>query len=274
MDALTTYGFAKVNLCLDITGVDDKGWHFLDTIIAEIPIYDKVVLFPRADKEITIRYENGISFKDDVAVKMAKKIVSKYDTSGVDIIITKNIPLSAGIGGSSADAAGVARGMSVLFQLGDIDNEVLRSVGSDVPALFRGGINRVSGLGEIVKPVELPSNLYVSLILCDKEHISTKEVYKLYDTVGGKGGRVSTFLKNLKPFNALEKAAKTISSVVDESRKMLTSAGYKNVTMTGSGSGVIGYTTSREEDEVFVQKLKDALPGSKRSLLSFKIMKS
>lgn len=251
--------YAKVNLCLDITGIADNGWHYLDTIVAPIPLHDIVTVTKREDDLIRVTYDNGNAFPNDVAVKMAKTIKNTFGTHGVDINIKKKIPIASGIGGSSADAVAVAKGMKKVFSLGNIDNSILKSVGSDVPAMYKGGINRVRGFGEIVESVSLPNSLYVSLLIDDTTPLKTEEIYKLYDKTGGEHGVVDDFLVNLKPFNSLEKAAISINPKIIKLKDLLYSAGYEFVVMTGSGSGVIGFTTDKDEYSVITKKVTKSL---------------
>lgn len=265
--------YAKVNLCLDITGIADNGWHYLDTIIAPIPIFDLVKITKREDKKISVTYDSGAMFLNDVAYKMAKIIQDTYDTPGVDIFINKVIPVASGIGGSSADAAAVAIGMRKLFSLCDIDSTILMKAGSDVPAMYKGGITRVRGLGEKVETVSLPKSLYVSLLIDETVQLRTEDIYKMYDIVGGAHGLVDDYLKNLKPFNSLEKTAISINSNVKRLNNLLSMAGFEYVVMTGSGSGVIGYALDEKKYLDVVKNLEGLLVGKKTSHYKFKIDK-
>ena len=67
-NAVIIKAYAKVNLCLDITGIADNGWHYLDTIIAPIPIFDLVKITKREDKKISVTYDSGAMFLNDVGL--------------------------------------------------------------------------------------------------------------------------------------------------------------------------------------------------------------
>ncbi|MGI6137311.1 MAG: hypothetical protein GX959_03915 [Clostridiales bacterium] len=272
-NAVIIKAYAKVNLCLDITGIADNGWHYLDTIIAPIPIFDLVKITKREDKKISVTYDSGAMFLNDVAYKMAKIIQDTYDTSGVDIFINKVIPVASGIGGSSADAAAVAIGMRKLFSLCDIDSTILMKAGSDIPAMYKGGITRVRGFGEKVGTVSLPKSLYVSLLIDETVQLKTEDIYKMYDSIGGAHGLVDDYLKNLKPFNSLEKTAISINSNVKRLNNLLSMAGFEYVVMTGSGSGVIGYALDEKKHLDVVKNLEGLLVGKKTSHYKFKIDK-
>lgn len=233
---------AKVNLCLNIEGADDIGFHNLDSIVAQVPIYDRIILTERNDSEKRLSYVNGEYFKDDVAMRMVRLIDEAYGLPGVDIVIEKHIPVGAGLGGSSADAAGIARGLKGLFNLAEIPNSLLLSVGSDIPSMYYGGNTRMQGRGEKITPIVLPSDLYVSLLVDRNTLLHTGRVFKKYDEIGGESGSVDSFLKFLIPFNSLEKAAMEICPQLSELRILLEKCGYGRVVMTGSGSGFLGFT--------------------------------
>ncbi|MFA7663992.1 MAG: hypothetical protein WCY33_04250 [Clostridia bacterium] len=233
---------AKINLCLNVEGKDDIGFHNLDSIVANVPIYDRIIFTERNDSEKRLSYVNGESFMDDVSMRMVRLIDEAYGLPGVDIVIEKHIPVGAGLGGSSADAAGIARGLKALFNLGEIPNSLLISVGSDIPCMYYGGNTRMQGRGEKITPITLPSDLYVSLLVDRSILLHTGRVFKRYDEVGGEAGNVDSFLKFLIPFNSLEKAAIDICPQVSNLKELLERSGYGRVVMTGSGSAFLGFT--------------------------------
>lgn len=233
---------AKVNLCLSVDGLDGKGYHNLDSVVAQIPIYDRIVINERKDDQVIIGYLDGEIFQDDVALKMASIVRKKYNLPGVDILVEKHIPVGAGLGGSSADAAGIARGLSELFQIGQLEPDLLIKVGSDIPCMYFGGTLRMKGRGQKLEKIALPSDLYVSLIINRNALVHTGDVFFKYDEIGGENGSVDTFLSYIIPFNSLEKAATMICPEIKNIREMLEICGFGRVVMTGSGSGVIGFT--------------------------------
>ena len=111
---------AKINLALSVTGVKG-GMHTIDSLVTNIGVYDTIKATKRADSQIKVDYW-GLTeeLRGDTAKRMAELIQNRYGTAGADILITKRIPMSAGLGGSSADAAGVAHCMRTLYNLGDI----------------------------------------------------------------------------------------------------------------------------------------------------------
>ena len=110
---ITLKALAKINLFLDITGVRNDGYHFIESVFQTISIYDIVVLKLNDSNDITISINdiNVPSNEKNIAYKAAKFFLNyiKTDKIGVDIYIEKNIPNQAGLGGGSSDAAAVLK---------------------------------------------------------------------------------------------------------------------------------------------------------------------
>ncbi len=251
---------AKVNLALNVLGKEGK-MHLLSGLYLSCALSDIITLSARMDDKISVSYVGGGGYENDSAYRMAQLLCRRYATPGVDIIIEKNIPESRGLGGSSADAAGVARAFSEEFSTGEIEDELLLSVGSDVPFQYRGGCALVSGRGEKIQSVSLPK-LYLA-ILCPPKGVSTADCFSLYDTVGGENGDVESLISGLCRrekvlfFNALERAACALVEEIGKGKEILQNAGFV-CGMTGSGSALFGV----EYDEgIYREKLKKvALP--------------
>lgn len=254
---LNIKAYAKINLVLNIEGTAN-GMHLIDSIVTPFNIYDEVVMEKREDNEITVNY-TGCStvIQNDTALKMANIIQREFHTGGVSINISKNIPFKAGLGGSSADAGAVARGMEQLFTLTGIPTELLMEVGSDVPYMYCGGDKRIRGIGEIVTPVALPE-LY-KVLITDDEGVDTKKSYESYDISGGENQDIDLFLEDInnkkaKFTNALQRGSELLNDKISYAYKLLTVCGFA-ASMTGSGSGVFGIAYGKEEFEIKLKKL-------------------
>src|SRR5690554_1393578 len=172
--------YAKINLCLTIKGKQNK-MHLIDTIVTNINVFDEIIVKKRTDEKIFVTYDNlSEQIENDTAKKAALLLQKKYSLKGVDINIKKNIPFSAGLGGSSADAAGVAKCMQKLFSI-KLDKQVLLQMGSDTPYMFNGGDARITGLGENIESLTLPPLKYAVLIC--PGGVNTKKAYELYDKI-------------------------------------------------------------------------------------------
>ena len=250
---------AKINFALNVVGREEK-MHLLDGLYATCRLGDKITLSARSDKEVTVRYvgRDGM-YEKDSAYFAAKLLQKEYGTPGVDIVIEKNIAELRGLGGSSADAAGVSVAFSREFGLGKIDEKLLLKMGSDVPFQYEGGYAEVSGKGEKITKVALPKMHVV--LLCPPEGVSTAECFSLYDRVGGENGDIGRFIESLKNkrtpvfFNALERAATKLVSGIGDCRKILENAGF-DCGMTGSGSAMFGI---EYEERDFRKKMKKVI---------------
>jgi 4-diphosphocytidyl-2-C-methyl-D-erythritol kinase len=254
--AVSIKAYAKINLLLNVVGVRD-GLHLIDSIMTPFDIYDIINMEKRSDKEIFVKYTKGESITNDTAFKMAKLIKEKYGLCGVNIEIDKNIPMKAGLGGSSADAGAVARGMEKLFSLEKIPAKLLLEVGSDVPYMYLGGDKRVQGVGEKVTSVDLPK-LYKVLII-DCIGVDTKKSYENYDLFGGDNQDIEKFLVNINKHcatftNALQKGSIILNNNIEQAINLLTECGF-SACMTGSGSGVFGIEYDKAQFDNKLMKL-------------------
>ena len=233
---------AKLNLSLNVVG-KANGLHLIESVFLPINICDDVSIVPNDTDVITLRYsDRSDPYVNDTALKAARVIKGRYFTGGVDIKISKRIPERAGLGGSSADAAAVAKGMATLFDL-DISPSVLLSIGSDVPAMFASVPCFVSGAGEKVVPIE--GVKYPDLvILIPDGGVDTGVCFDRYDAIGGQNGNISEVIAALKagrdfcPNNALTDAAISLLPEIGEGLKVLKE--YFPCGMTGSGSAIFG----------------------------------
>ncbi len=244
--------YAKLNLTLNITGVSG-GYHMLDSVVTSVDMHDLIVLKKRRDKLVSIimrgQGSEEIPFDKNNAVKAAQLFIDNFGTNGADITVYKNIPMGLGVGGSSADAAGVLTGLSKLYGVNDLAGIKLLAdkAGSDTRYMLSGGYARLAGRGNEVRQIESSLKLNF-LLLAPKSGVSTAECYKLFDSCGALGGDSAeceraiaagdkeALCKTLN--NALAPAAKKLSPEIEEAFDELAAFDPLAVNMTGSGSGV------------------------------------
>lgn len=157
----------------------------LDSVVTTIDIFDIVTVKRRSDRRVTISMRGlgceNIPRERNNAVRAAEFFVEEFSVCGADICIDKNIPIGAGLGGSSADAAGVLSALSALYDIpAEHAEEIADRVGSDTRYLMRGGFARLSGRGNIIEHISSPLKLNF-LIIAPESGISTAECYKKYD---------------------------------------------------------------------------------------------
>lgn len=172
---------AKLNLFLRIVGRRADGYHLLQTVFRLLDWGDEIRLRVRDDGAV-VRMEgsDSIPAEDDLGVRAARALRAATGTRlGADIAVLKRIPVGAGLGGGSSDAATVLVALNALWetglsraQLADIGLEL----GADVPVFVHGRSAWAEGIGEKLAPLELPPRWYV--ILDPRVHVSTAELFQ------------------------------------------------------------------------------------------------
>lgn len=294
--AVKVKSYAKINLTLDVSGANG-GFHALDSFVASVDVYDLITASKRQDKQCFVRFRGldaeKIPVENNNALKSAKAFVERFQTSGADIIIDRNIPASAGLGGSSADTAGVLNAMKKLYKIDDFSavKEIADRLGSDTGYMLTGGFCRISGRGEQVEklPVSGKEKLYL-LLLCPKTGVSTAECFQKFDEIGGLGkenataNAIDAFLKKdmdgLGRYlsNDLFPAASVLNQDVRVAFEQLKSFSPVGVNMTGSGSAVYAlfetkelrdWAKSRYKGEYFAISAETINPLDKEKSLHF-----
>lgn len=261
MQSAKAVSYAKLNLTLDITG-KENGYHALDSFVCSIDVHDTIIAKKRNDGLISV-YMRGLGSEsippeENNAVKAGEKFVSAFGTRGADITILKDIPMGAGLGGSSADAAGVINALSKLYGVKDFSalKALADSLGSDTGYMLTGGFARMRGRGEKVEFFEGSSVLDFLLIL-PRTGVSTPLCYKKYDDLAvpfspntekflsafknGSLREAGTYIKN-----DLSSAAKEINPDVAEALKQAAAFSPVGYGMSGSGSGVFALFENEE----------------------------
>jgi len=171
---------AKINLFLHVVGQRLDGYHLLQSVFQLIDLSDVVILNGRQDSQIhRINPLANVVPKDDLVVKAAVLLQNTLKvTQGVDISLEKNIPMGAGLGGGSSDAASTLLGLNQLWNL-NLSKEDLMDIGiqlgADVPFFIQGHNAFVEGIGEIITPIDLPIHEYA--VVYPGVSIPTKEIF-------------------------------------------------------------------------------------------------
>ncbi len=157
---VTRRAHAKINLCLRVLGRRDDGFHDIESVILPLSLHDLVTV--RAAEMLTVELTGDLAAQvptgeDNLAVVAARALGRALDRPAAAAIdIDKRIPVAAGLGGGSADAAATLESLHELWE-GPLDDaelaEVAASIGSDVPALLDGGPVVVEGRGERVRSI-------------------------------------------------------------------------------------------------------------------------
>ena len=281
MGTVRCKSYAKINLTLNVTG-EEGGFHTLDSVVASVDLYDLIVLKKRRDRLVSITMHGcgseQIPFESNNAVKAAESFINEFDTCGADITVYKNIPMGLGLGGSSADSAGVLNGLARLYKIDDRAKLKLLAdgVGSDTRYMLSGGYARLFGRGDIVKPIDSRLRLDI-LLLAPKQSVSTAECYKRFNAAYSKGlDGAEQAVENEDKIelakyicNDLTAPAISLSDEVQTALDELKEFDPLAVNMTGSGSGVYAifenpefcaYAKSRYRGKFRAIQLKTIIP--------------
>lgn len=178
---------AKLNLMLHITGKREDGYHELQTIFQFIDFSDELRFKLRDDDSIVRHCDHfSVPENEDIIVRAAFMLREKYLQAnpsidkkfGVEITLKKNIPMGAGLGGGSSDAATTLVALNKLWELSfNLDDlaEIGLRLGADVPVFVHGFAAFAEGVGERLSPISPRENWYVVLI--PPVHVSTKEIF-------------------------------------------------------------------------------------------------
>jgi len=249
---------AKINWTLDVVGVLPNGYHDLDMLMQSVTLCDQMTM-EDAD-ELTLCVRMGGTFvpadESNLVLRAARALQQASGCQkGAAITLRKYIPVAAGMGGGSSDAAAALKGLNVLWGLGLSDDELEAiglTIGADVPFCIRGGLQRAQGVGEKLTQVAMKRPLYlVAFQPC--KGLSTKEVFTSLHEDGIRDedrpdnasaqkalerGDVRLLGRSLG--NVLEPVSRRLRPEIDKAILDIEAAGAVKARMTGSGSAVFG----------------------------------
>ena len=273
MKNLHIRSFAKINISLNITKKREDGFHELDSVMLPISLHDSLVvskLNPNSDNFVTVDDFSIGTFSYNLATFSIEKLQSIYHFKDkFRILIHKVIPIQAGLGGGSSNAACTLKAVNSMLKLGATDDELIeigKSLGCDIPFFIKCVPARVQGVGEVLTPITIKNNYYV-LLVKPELGCSTKEVYALSDEMELKTCNIENVIKALEEgddellanniSNALQdpaiKLVPNIQAIIDE----LKENGLNMVQVTGSGSAVFALSTNKKLLKNVFKKLED-----------------
>ena len=269
--------YAKINLTLEVLGPRTDGYHEVRTILQTIDLSDtlRFTLAPRIRLECS---SPEVNTEDNLVLKAADTLRRTTGCDkGANMHLEKNIPIAAGLGGGSSDAAATLVGLNHLWGLGLSAGE-LRSVaaplGSDVPFFLQGGTALGEGRGEEL--VELPplSQSWM-VLLCPSTGFRPSNVGKnqktarLYSMLSPEsytdGSRTRELVHSLRDgrfsqdllVNAFEGVAPLAFGHFEETRQHFLEAGAGKVHLSGTGPAMYAFVSCKEEGEEVSKSLKN-----------------
>lgn len=252
---------AKVNICLKITGKRPDGYHDLFSIMVPVDLFDSLDITINSTPRITI-FNDGLDVPTDENNLIYQAVESFFSKTGiknkgVSVKLKKNIPVAAGLGGGSSDAACTLLGLNRLFSSPMSRSDLHKTagrLGADVPFFLDAVPSFATGIGDILEPIDNWPEFYY-LIVTPPIEISTRWVYenykmqltsKEYNYIKKILEKDEIIISNLLD-NDLEKVTSTSFPVINTLKEKLVDAGAEGAIMSGSGPSVFGVFLSRKK---------------------------
>lgn len=282
--SITITAPAKVNLVLEILGIDSAGYHLLSTVFQALSLYDELTFTsaPATALELINNVSTGLKIETDhnnlvIKAKLALEAYCQRELP-CHIRLIKNIPAGGGLGGGSADAAAALKGLNSLYDLHLSEKELLSiaaELGADVSFGIMGGTALGSGRGEKLSPLPAILPDHKVILLIPSRGLSTPQVYAHWDEMtpakrseaAGKAQRLTELAQLSRSQNSellallsndLQPAAFELYPELAEIRRAMLQAGCLQAMLCGSGStmfGLISPHTAAAQIDNMQQKL-------------------
>jgi len=269
MDKIKVAAPAKINLFLEVLGKRPDGYHDIHSWFQAVSLFDRIEIARNDSSDIRLRILKETILpvdRSNLVYKAAELMRTRYaGDTGFDIVLEKNIPVAAGLGGGSSDTASTLHGINRLLGLNLPDKELARlglELGSDIPFFFSSGQAEVTGRGEIVKNIDLPLDYWIILV-CPSLAVSTAESYAGLK-MGLTSPRSGIKLFCCKDFKGLIKEISKINNdferlhflsfpELEKIRDVLLKNKAAMVRMSGSGPTIFGLYRFMPEGEGMLQ---------------------
>ncbi len=250
--------YAKINLCLDVVGKREDGYHELKMIMVPVDFYDVLEMTPAYETSLTLNRSYLPVDEKNTIIKAIRVMRDRYGfETEFACKLQKHIPTQAGLAGGSADAAAAIRMMNKMLRLNMTMEEMIdagREVGADVPFCILSKPAYVEGIGEQLHPFTCRTDFDI-LLVKPRKGVSTKDAFEIVDNnetvhpdclamrkalIEGNYPGVINALGN-----SLEDAAVTLVEEIRTVKEILQEKGFDGVLMSGSGSTVFAITKNR-----------------------------
>jgi 4-diphosphocytidyl-2-C-methyl-D-erythritol kinase len=249
---------AKINLSLELRPRDGQGLHPLRSLVQAIEWNDLLDVTPSDEDELRI---DGADLPDGGDNLVWRAIAELRREIGIDrpamsVTLTKRIPMAAGLGGGSSDAAAALMAAASIMRVApDVAKEVAPRIGADVPFFLHGGSLWTEGYGEQLTPARLPDDYAVAIAVPDFE-LRTADVYQAWDRMGEPAGqeisvrRLPPKLRSVTTFrNDLTAAAIHVRPELGDWIEELSDLWERPALMTGSGPALFAFFEDLDEAE-------------------------
>jgi len=268
--------YAKLNLFLDVRETRQDGLHDLVAVNHEVTLHDSL-LFRFGGEGLRLKIRGNPDVPDDDENLVAKAVRSLIPEEKVcmEIELDKRIPVGAGLGGGSADAAMTLKVINEEYELDLSEEELLTkaaTIGADVPFSLLGGTARVTGAGENLEPLPDSQDPFWFVIADPGVSVNTCEAYALLDARGSRqNGNPEALIDALAAcdtnalaeclHNSFEETIFGKFPAIRELRDEILQAGAIGAGMTGSGSNVFGVVCSQKHAEQISLRITDKCWG-------------
>lgn len=260
----TEHAYAKLNLVLGVRCRRADGYHELDGLMQTVRFHDTLVVEKARNISVTV---SGLELPLENTVIKTARLYKEATGCGCRVHLEKRIPIEAGLGGASADAAALLRALQRLHRMAT-DTELQKialTVGADVPFCLRGGLCRCEGVGEILTPLKIPFPRWF-VIAKPNIGVSTKALFAdlplprppisvLRATTALARGDYAVAAPYMQ--NALETAAIALVPEIGRYKERILEAGAIAAAMSGSGSAVWGLFAEEQNARAAAEKLQD-----------------
>jgi len=268
---------AKINLFLRVLGLRADGYHDIETLFQAIDLYDEIIVREtNADPRIEVQGHPELETEENLAMRAVRWMERETgERFSVTLSLTKRIPVAAGLGGGSSDAAATLKALTLLYNP-KFDEEALHrgavELGADVAFFLEGGTAMGEGLGEQLTPVMLSVD-YGLVLVNPGFAVSTGRVYREFASTLTTPRREGTLWHVLRECrdprelleNDLQRIAEKSHPEIREVRRAVEQAGARPTLMSGSGPTVFGIA---EPDTEHLRRIKGRLPDRWLVLMS------
>ena len=258
MSSVTLPSPAKINLFLHITGRRDNGYHDLQTVFQLLDFGDTLTFTPNKTGQINLSPQiEGVLAEDNLIVRAARLLQQKTSGSrGCDIVLNKVLPMGAGLGGGSSNAATVLVGLNTLWECGLSLTELADmgcKLGADVPVFVHGNSAFAEGIGELLTPLEIPEQWY--LVITPECQVSTGEIFSHPQLTRNSSPIKIRALSGEQYRNDCQSVVEKLYPAVKDALDWL--GDYNSPLMTGTGASVF----SGFENQTEAQQALDKVPN-------------
>jgi 4-diphosphocytidyl-2-C-methyl-D-erythritol kinase len=271
---ISTIAPAKINWTLEVLSRRDDGYHEVRTVMQAIDLCDEVSVDTGSGLTIARSVEYGAADEDDLIARAARAFGARVGREpSAAISVRKHIPVGAGLGGGSSDAAATLRALAATWGV-DITPDIAASVGSDVAFFLGGGTALTEGRGERVTPLaDVPPTW---LVLLAPPLVLTEKTRRMYAALAPgdftDGSRTDAFLAHLESgrsfadaplYNAFERAAHEQFEGLTHFRDALVDAGARSVHLCGAGPSLFSVANGEEEARAIRARVSRVRRGEK-----------